>query len=266
VKEKVSLTIEKKVLKEVEGIIDGLKIRNMSQAVEYLLKRALGEEKIGVILCGGDENKYKIDGKYRFTIKINDSTLIEETIKKLKKYGFKHIFIIARENVLTNMFRILEDGRRYGMEVEYIKEVFSNGTMDSLRLLKGRINTNFLVVFGDVVFDIDLNKLWETHIKNMGTATLTLETYDKPGEKGVVQLEGNQIVDFVQKPKNFKSYIAFVPLFFCAPEIFEYNGKSLEEDVFPILAKEGMLFGYVTSGWNRHIHTKKDLEEIRKNF
>ncbi|MCD6477694.1 MAG: hypothetical protein J7K87_01700 [Candidatus Aenigmarchaeota archaeon] len=263
-KEKVSLTIERKVLKEVEELVDGLRIRNTSQAVEYLLKKALGEEKTVVILCGGPENKYKINGKYRFVTKLDGFTVIEETVKKLKRYGFKHIYVIARENVLMEIFRILEDGRRYGVKVEYVKETLSKGTMDSLRSLKGRIDTNFLVVFGDVVFDIDLNKLWEAHIKNGGTATLTLESYDKPGEKGVVRLEGNQVVEFVQKPKNFKSHIVFVPIFFVGPEIFEYSGNSLEENVFPQLASEGLLFGYITSGWNKHVHTKKDVEEIKK--
>ncbi|MFB6089221.1 MAG: hypothetical protein ABEK36_05575, partial [Candidatus Aenigmatarchaeota archaeon] len=121
-KEKVSLTIEKKVMDEVEDLVDGIKIRNTSQAVEYLLKKALGEEKTAVILCGGEEEDYKLNGDYRFTAKLNNSTVIEENVKSLKKHGFSRFYIIAREDVLTEIFRVLGNGDRYGIELDYIEE------------------------------------------------------------------------------------------------------------------------------------------------
>lgn len=253
-------------MREVEDLVDGLRIRNRSQAVEYLLKKALGEEKTIVILCGGDENKRKLNGSYRFTGNLNNSTVIEETIKNLKKYGFNRFYIIARENILTEIFRILGNGDKYGIELEYEKEKTSNGSMDTLRYVKGKINSNFLVVFGDVITNLDFSQLWESHIYNKGTSTLLLESFEKPSEKGVVEMEGNKITRFVQKPEKFKSHIAFIPIFVTSPEILEYEGASLEEDIFPKLAREGLLYGHITSAWNKHVHTKEDLKVVDKKL
>jgi NDP-sugar pyrophosphorylase family protein len=264
-KAKVSLTLEKKLLDEIEGLVDGVRIRNRSQAVELLLKKSLGESRVAVIMAGGEEKDFLLEGReYRFFARLNGSSVLENIIKQLKKYGFKRIFFIARENILTEGFRILGDGSRYGVSVEYIKEADSRGTADSLKLLKGKIKTNFLVLYGDLVFDMDLNKLWDEHATNNGIATLMLESYPKPSEKGVVKLEGNSITLFVQKPRQFKSNISFCSIFASSPELLEYSGSSLEEDVFPLLVKNNMLFGHVTSGWNIHIHKKKDIEEARK--
>ncbi len=57
-KAKVSLTLEKKLLDEIEGLVDGVKIRNRSQAVELLLKKSLGESRVAVIMAGGAERYF----------------------------------------------------------------------------------------------------------------------------------------------------------------------------------------------------------------
>lgn len=268
-KEKISITLEKKIVEEVECLVDGLRIRNTSQAIEYLLRRALGDEKTAVILCGGPEKYFLVGREYRFTALLGSASVAEEIVRRLKRFGFRKIFVVAREDILTEMFRLMSNGERLGVEMEYVKETHSNGSMDSLRMLRGKILGNFLVVFGDVVFETNLNRLWDSHIKNQGTATLLLESYPKPSEKGVVDLEGDLIKRFVQKPKKLGSNIAFSSIFAAGPELLESQGASLEEDVFPRLAEQGLLFGHVTSGWIKHAHTKEDLKEleglVRKN-
>jgi hypothetical protein len=58
-KEKISITIDNSMLKEIDNIIDNILIRNRSQAIEYLINLALGDNKTAVILCGGAEENLK---------------------------------------------------------------------------------------------------------------------------------------------------------------------------------------------------------------
>jgi len=263
-KKKISITINEKTLHDIDSIIDNIYIRNRSQAIEHLAKNALGENKTAVILLGGDDEHIKIGKEgYRPTAKIKNNSVIELALKKLRGNNFKTIFIIARHNLLTRLFDILKDGTDYGVKISYIEEKSSDGTADSLRLLKGRINSNFLVVYGDVVFTkINIEELWNDHIRQNAIATIMLTTSSKPSEKGTVKVEGNKVLAFTQKPKKSDIYLVFSPIFVTEPQIFEYSGSSLEFDVFPELAEKGLLNSHLSSEKEMHIHSKKDLEKI----
>ena len=264
VKTKISITINEKTLQDIDSIIDNIYIRNRSQAIEHLAKNALGENKAAVILLGGSEERIRISkDEYRPTAGIKNSSVIELTLKKLRENNFKTIFIVARHNLLTKLFEMLKDGTDYGVKINYIEEKSSNGTADSLKYLKGKISTNFLVVYGDVIFNkINIDELWNDHIKQNSIATIMLTTSSKPSEKGTVRVEGNKVLTFEQKPKKSDIYLVFSPIFVTEPQIFEYSGSSLESDVFPELAEKGLLNGHLSSEKEIHIHSKKDAEKL----
>lgn len=263
-KSKISITISDKLLKEIDSIIDNIYIRNRSQAIEHLINSALGENRVAVILSGGEEKSLKIsDKEYRITAKINNSTLLEEAIKKLRNNNFKTIYIIAGHTILTDIFSLVGDGSSYGVKISYVEEKEAKGSANSLRLLKGKINSNFLVVYGDIYFKkINIEELWNDHIRQSAVTTLMLTSSSQPTKKGIVKIEGNKILNFVQKPKESDIYIGFSSIFVSGPEIFEYEGDSLEKDVFPLLAEKGLLNGHLSSEKEIHIHSKNDVKSI----
>jgi NDP-sugar pyrophosphorylase family protein len=264
-KKKISITINEKTLEDIDGIIDNIYIRNRSQAIEYLVNNSLGENKVAVILSGGPEENLKIgEGEYRITARLKKKTVIEKAIKKLRENNFKTIYIIARHDILTNVFNIVKEGNDYGVNINYIEEKESKGSAQSLKLVKGSVKSNFIVVFGDIIFDkINIEELWNTHIKMNGIATLMLTTSPEPSRKGIVKIEGNKILNFEQKPIKSDIYVGFSSIFVTSPEIFEYNGNSLEENIFPKLAENGLLYGHLSSEKEKHIHTKEDIKKVK---
>lgn len=263
-KTKISITINEKTLQDIDSIIDNVYIRNRSQAIEHLAKNALGENKTAVILLGGNENHLSISkSDYRPTAMIKNNSVIGMAVRKMRENNFKTIFIVARHNLLTRMFEMLKDGAEYGVNIRYIEEKSSGGTADSLRLLKGKVNANFLAVYGDIIFSkINIAGLWKDHIKQNAIATIMLTTSSKPSEKGTVRVEGNKVLTFTQKPKKSDIYLVFSPIFVAEPQIFEYSGASLESDVFPELAEKGLLNGHLSSEKEVHIHSRKDIERL----
>ena len=267
-KKKISITINEKTLQDIDSIVDNIYIRNRSQAIEHLAKYALGENKTAVILLGGNEEHLKASkDTYRPIVKVKDNlTVIELAVKKLRENNFRAIYVIARQNLLTKIFEILKDGTDYGVKINYIEEKASNGSADSLRLLKGKIKNNFLAVYGDIIFSkINIEGLWNDHIKQNAVATIMLTTSPKPSEKGTVKVEGNKVLSFTQKPKESDIYLVFSPIFVAEPQIFEYAGKSLELDIFPELAQKGLLNGHLSSEKEAHVHSVKDLPKYNKN-
>jgi len=264
-KEKVSVTIEKSVISDLDKLIDHINIKNRSHAVEYLIRKALGENKTAVILSGGDPELLRVSKfEFRPTVNIKGNYLIELQLRKLKENNFNNVFIIGRKEVLSAIFDIVKSGEDYGIKANYIEEKKSNGTAESLRLLKGRINNTFLVVFCDILFDkINIKELWETHIRHNYIATLILTTSSQP-KKGIVKLEGTKALDFTQAPKGADMFIGFSSMFVAEPKIFDFEGKSFESDIFPRIAAMGLLGGHVSSEKEVHIHSKQDIENLRR--
>lgn len=263
-KKKISITLSESTLKEIDDIIDNIYIRNRSQAIELLVNNALGDNKIAVILAGGPEEDVKISkDEYRITAKVNKISVIEEMLRTLKENGFKKVFLIARKNVINAVFSIVQNGSKYGVELEYLEEKESSGTADSLKLIKGKIKATFLVVYGDIIFsELDLEELWSEHIKRKGFATLLLSTTPDPSKKGIVKIEGSKILEFIQKPEKSEVNLGFSSIFVAQPEILEYYGASLEKEVFPDLAKKGLLNGYLSTTKITKLRSLKDAKGL----
>jgi len=265
-KTKISITIDKKLIEEIDSTVDNIVIRNRSQAIESLVKKSLGESRTAVILCGGPEDALMVSkGQYSVTSMINNISLIELAVKKLRENNFKTIHIVARGSLLTKIFEILKDGSLYGVNINYTEEKKSTGTASSLRLLKGKISAKFLIVYGDIFFSkINIEELWRSHIKHDAVCTLMLTTSPQPSKKGTVIMEGSKILRFTQKPVKSDVYLVFSPIFAASPELLEYSGKSLEYDIFPQLAAKGLLNGHFSSEKEVHIHSINDLKKLSK--
>lgn len=263
-KKKISITLNEKTLHDIDTIIDNIYIRNRSQAIELLVSNALGENKVAVILSGGPEEDLRISSsEYRITAKIGELTVIETVLAKLKEDGFTKVYLIARKKILNDVFSIAGNGSKYGVSLDFIEEKESKGTADSLKLIRGKINTNFLVVYGDVLFtSLNLDELWNEHIKRKGVATLLLTTTPDPSKKGVVKIEGSKILEFIQKPNTSDVYLGFSSIFVTQPELLEYLGSSFEDTIFPELAKKGLLNGYLSTSRIIKLHNKKDISRI----
>jgi len=262
-KQKISITLNEKTITEIDSIVDNIYIRNRSQAIEHLVSSALGENKVAVILFGGSEEKLRIGKEYRITARVRQKSLVEMAVRKLRESEFKTIFLIARRKVLTRVFEILGDGSSYGVKINYSEEKESRGTSDSLKLLRGKVKSTFLVIYGDIWFsNIHLEELWKHHLKQHSVATLMLTTSAEPSHKGTVNMEGSKILSFIQKPKKSDVYLVFSPIFAAEPEIMEYEGESLERSVFPQLAEKGILEGHISSQKEIHIHKKDDAKKI----
>jgi NDP-sugar pyrophosphorylase family protein len=261
-KKKISITVDDNILSEVDSLIDGIRIRNKSQAIEFLLRKSLSKERTAVILAGGPEKKLKVNGTLKPLVKVKNKTVIERMVKNFKKHNFSNIFIVGRKNVLSEIFKVLGDGSSHDVNIDYVEEkegksVTKQDSARTLKLLRKKIKTPFICTYCDIVFDYDLDAVWNFHHRNRGIVTNLLKTTDTPKKWGVVTLNGNKIIKFVEKPRKVDSYLIYTGIFISEPDILTLDGNSLEHEIFPKLSKQGRLSGYICSGESFHIHDIK---------
>jgi glucose-1-phosphate cytidylyltransferase len=111
-------------------------------------------------------------------------------------------------------------------------------------------NSTFMLTWGDGVSDVNLTELLAFHRAHGKLATLTAV---RPTARfGRLELDGNQVVEFSEKPQTKEGWIngAF---FVLEPEVFDYiDGDSTHWEKEPLerLAREGQLMAYQhTSFW-----------------
>lgn len=253
-KERVTLTIEGDILKQVDSKIDKEKIKNRSHAIELLLRKALRGTvpNTAVIIAGG--KGADLGGLTKNIpqqlVELNGQPIMAYNVELLKRFGVERI-IIHVAFMADKIKKYFGNGERFGVKIEYNEAPEPVGTAGFLKSLN--LAEPFIMLNADEVKDVDLVKLYESHNQNKATVTIGLTTVNDPSEYGVAMLDGNRILRFIEKPEkdSAPSMLISGGIFVVEPEILNYIPEgfaSLEQDVFPKLAREGKLYGYPFSG------------------
>ncbi|MBN1377231.1 hypothetical protein JW949_02760 [Candidatus Woesearchaeota archaeon] len=248
-KERVTLTIEEELLKKIDNSIDGSKIKNRSHAVELLLRKGLGNIKPqkAFILAGGKNNS----GKSRSMVKIEGKAVLEHVIDLFKKHGINEIIIsVSKKN--QKIKKYFSDGSLWGVNIKYIEEEMPLGTGGPLNLAKEELKSTFVMCNADEIKDVDILDMFNFHKENEGLVTMALTTVKDPSDYGVVLMNGNKVMAFIEKPsKDISSRMINAGLYIIEPEIIKLLPEgyaNLEQNVFPKLVRANKLIGYVFSG------------------
>jgi glucose-1-phosphate cytidylyltransferase len=126
-------------------------------------------------------------------------------------------------------------------------------------------NETFFLTWGDGVADIDIDALLAFHRAHGKYATLT--AVRPPARFGHLELDGNRITEFSEKPQAQEGWIngAF---FVLEPEVFDYidgDATHFEKEPLERLARDGQLMAYKhTSFWQcmDTIRDRKLLESL----
>ena len=272
VKTRISLSIDKGVLEKLDRTVNKITIMSRSEAVEKIIETHVSMEKTAVILAGGEPEKLYIKelSAYRPLVKINNTPLIVDIIRKVRQAGYTSVIIIGAKEVLSAIYNNAGDGKELNVRIDYVEEKEHLGSGKSLSLAKPYIKNTFLLLPCDHYFEIDLSDLEQYHQRNKKAATLVVYagTEDEWNKSSIVRLEGNLIVDYIDRPKKADTHLTAIMIGLMEPAVFNSipPGKiswSLQENVFPALAKKRELVGYIFAGKWRNVHTKADVESVK---
>jgi D-glycero-D-manno-heptose 1,7-bisphosphate phosphatase len=191
-------------------------------------------------------------------IPILNQPILEYQIESLKAQGLTDITLVVGHlgNQIIEYFgdgsRISPStGKPFGVQLSYIYEDQPLGTAGALYLLKDTIDSDFLLLNGDVIFDIDIKRFYEFHKKKDGIATLFTHPNNHPYDSGIIVANSNnQVIDWLHKEDIRLWYRNRVNagIHFFKPQIFdkfvEQKKVDLDRDVLKPLISAGQLFVY----------------------
>jgi len=134
-------------------------------------------------------------------LKVGNTPMLEILIERCIDSGFRN-FYISVNYLKRQIIDYFEDGSKWGVDIKYLDESEPLGTAGSLKLLPSTIMSPFIVINGDVLTRLDLANLLEFHTKNRHFATMGVREYENMIPFGVAVTQGDQLIDFQEKPRQ----------------------------------------------------------------
>jgi NDP-sugar pyrophosphorylase family protein len=132
-------------------------------------------------------------------VPVGDTPIIEILLRQLKKSGVGRVHI-AVNHLAHLIMALLGDGTSLGLKISYSVEDKPLSTVAPIKLIR-ELPEHFIVANGDVLTDIDVQKLYDFHLSRK--AALTIATYLRTEKIDFGVLESSvegRVVQFSEKP------------------------------------------------------------------
>ena len=233
---------------------------------------------LAVIMAGGKGTRLSSvtkDAVPKPMVDILGKPLLERQIEVLKKNDITEVIFII--GYLGNVIReYFGDGSRFGIKADYIEEKEPLGTAGSFYYLKDKVGKEpFFLIFGDVLFDIDLKRMFDFHKNNSSLATLFVHPNSHPFDSDLVDCNSDgKIIKFDSKHNNrnywYKNCVN-AGLYVMNPEVCTFVSSpvktDLEKDILSKLISEGKnVYGYKSPEYIKDIGTVERIEAATKDI
>lgn len=230
---------------------------------------------IAVIMAGGKGTRIASINSLvpKPMIKIFNKPILQYQIETLKNQGIKD-FILVVGHLKEQIVDYFKSGESFGVNIEYIEETTPLGTAGSLFYLKNCINEDFLLLNGDTLFNIDINRFYETHKNNNCLVTILTHPNSHPYDSGIIVSDDKGLVlKWYTKEEERTYYKNRVNAGFhmISPKLLsrfnEVKKLDLDRDVLKPLIEEKQLYIYDSSEYildmgtpERYYQAQNDIE------
>jgi len=205
---------------------------------------------------------------------VGGKPLLENTINLLKSQGFKK-FVLNTHYFSEKITGYFGNGEKLGVSIEYSdesKELLE--TAGAIKKAADLLSDNFILIYGDQAFSLDVRPLIKLHESKKALATILLKRSDEPqnGDLAEIDPKTSKIVGWYQRPHDFKDFSENMFLNsgidVLSKKIIEFipEGKSkLDINILPELVKRGEdIYGFPTDEKILDIGTPEKYEYAQK--
>jgi len=209
-----------------------------------------------IILAGGRGKRLRPITDYvpKPLISIKNIPIIEWQIKYLKKFGISEVIICS--GYKTEMIENYLKNKKLGIKITFSIENKPLGTGGAIKKAGKKIkDKSFIVINGDIITNIDLEKLMK---KENSIASIQLKT-----NFGILQTDKDKIIKFDEK-KEIKKIWMNAGIYHLNKESIKElpNVGDIEKTLFPDYAKKEKLstIKFTNSKWYS-VDSFKDMDE-----
>ena len=232
-----------------------------------------------VILAGGKGTRLKerLGDLPKPLIDVCGTPLLEHQILLVKRYGFDRILILVNHKA-QQIVDFCESRGNWGIAVQCIDDQVPLGTAGAVLNVFDLLEEQFLVMYGDTMLEVDLNRFCEAHERLPATgATLFLHPNDHPQDSDLVEMaESGAITQFYPYPHKADRYYpnlvnaALYCLSKAALIAYPRDSKTqldFGKQLFPQMIRDGVVLrGYNSPEYIKDCGTPDRIDKVRADF
>jgi mannose-1-phosphate guanylyltransferase/phosphomannomutase len=199
-----------------------------------------------VILAGGKGTRLGLPDLPKPMVPIAGTPLLERLVEVGKASGFDD-FLFLTGHLGERIEAHFGDGSRFGVKIAHLREQAPLGTAGALRAARHLLTEAFVLLYGDILLDVDLAHFVAFHRAHGGVASLFVHPNDHPHDSDLVEAgAGERITRFLPKPHSEGALLpnlVSAALYVMEPEAMDHvpEGKwDWGRHIFPAMVDAGV--------------------------
>lgn len=203
-------------------------------------------------------------------IPIKEKPLLLWQIEELKRYGIVDITMIIG-HLGEKISEYFGNGEKFGVNIDYIIEDKPLGTAGAFYYLKDKlIDGYFLLVFGDIFFNIDIDKMESFHRSKKADVTIFAHPNSHPYDSDLVETDPDERVIRFDSKNNKRDYwydnMVNAGLYILDKSVCEKVAEPVktdfEKDILAVMAASGeAIYAYKSPEYVKDVGTVDRIEK-----
>jgi glucose-1-phosphate thymidylyltransferase len=177
-----------------------------------------------VVLAAGEGRRLEplTNRRPKPMLSIAGQPLLEYVLEAIVDAGIDEVVFVvgyARDRIRTHF----GDGDDWGVDLEYVVQEKQLGTAHAIAQAEPAVDDGFVVLNGDRILEPSAIASVSARLERDGGPVMTVTRSSDPGTYGVVALDGDRVVDIVEKPRE------------AASELINAGVYGFERSVFDVI-------------------------------
>ena len=183
----------------------------------------------GIILAGGLGSRLlpmtRVTNKH--LLPVYDRPMIHYPIQQMVHAGIRDILVVTGGNHAGDFLKLLRNGQEFGLQ--HLADAYQDGEggiAQALGLARHFADEGpVVVILGDNIFQHPIAPAVAAFREDPTGAQVLLKEVDDPHRFGVARLEGNRVVEIIEKPKDPPTRLAVTGCYFYDARVFDIIGE-----------------------------------------
>jgi len=205
-------------------------------------------------------------------IPICGKPILEHQIECLKRNSLTEIILVIG-HLGEHIKHFFGDGKRFGCNISYYNETDPLGTAGALYKLK-HLSDNFILLNGDVIFDIDFSRMINFHREKKAHVTLAVHPNSHPFDSAIIfSNSDNQVTRWLNKEDERTYYknqvnagIHILSAEFLKSCPLSKEKVDLDRDMLKPSISSGKIFAYSTPEYIKDMGTPERYAQVMSDI
>ena len=232
----------------------------------------MGAKLKGLVLSGGKGTRLRplTHTAAKQLVPVGNRPILFHVLDNLRNAGIENIGIVISPETGNAIKEAVGDGGLWEMRVEYILQREPLGLAHAVKAAQTYLrDDSFVMYLGDNLIGSGIGSYRAKFEASNAAASILLKEVDNPSNFGIAEIDAeNHVVRLVEKPKNSRSNLALVGIYFFSPAIHtaieqiapSWRGELEITDAIQLLLNDGgEVLSDVVDAWWLDTGKKDDL-------